>query len=107
MENQQSQIARTWHGVVPAEKSDEYFDYLQQTGLKDYREIEGNLGVRVLRRTEDEKTHFLLITFWDSYESIRAFAGDDYERARYYPEDEKFLLELEPYVTHYEVLLKY
>ncbi len=48
-------------------------------------------------------THFLLTTLWDSYASIRRFADDDFERARYYPEDDDFLLEREARVTHYEV----
>ncbi len=39
----------------------------------------------------------------DAY-AIRRFAGDDVERARYYPEDRAYLLELEPGVAHYEVL---
>ena len=96
-------IARMWRGVTPAEKADEYFEYLMETGLKDYRAIPGNQGVQVLRRTYESKTEFLLISFWDSYEAIRAFAGDDLERAVYYPKDTEFLLELEPNVTHYEV----
>lgn len=104
MKNKRAQIARMWHGIVSIEKADDYFEYLQHTGLKDYRNVDGNLGVRVLRRTENDRVHFLLITFWDSYESIRTFAGEDYERARYYPDDEKYLLELKPFVTHYEVL---
>lgn len=49
--------------------------------------------------------HFPLLTLWDSLESIKAFAGADVERARYYPESEAYLLELEPTVTHYEVLV--
>jgi heme-degrading monooxygenase HmoA len=56
-----------------------------------------------LRRTHEGNTEFLLISYWDSYEAIRAFAGDDLERAVYYPRDQEFLLELEPKVTHYEV----
>ena len=95
-------IARMWRGVTPAEKADEYFEYLMETGLKDYRAIPGNQGVQVLRRSYEGKTEFLLISFWDSYEAIRVFAGDDLERAVYYPKDKEFLLELEPNVTHYE-----
>jgi heme-degrading monooxygenase HmoA len=96
-------IARTWRGVTPAEKSEQYMQYLMETGLKDYRAIPGNRGVQVLSRTYDGKTEFLLISFWESYEAIRAFAGDDLERAVYYPKDKEFLLELEPKVTHYEL----
>ena len=96
-------IARIWRGITPAEKGDQYLEYLEKTGLKDYRAVPGNQGVQVLRRTYEGKTEFLLISFWESYEAIRAFAGDDLERAVYYPEDKEFLLELEPKVTHYEV----
>jgi heme-degrading monooxygenase HmoA len=97
-------IARTWHGVVPLEKADSYHAYLLQTGVPGLQTTPGNRGVYVMRRAEGELAHFLMISLWDSLESIRTFAGDDVERARYYPEDHDFLLELEPNVTHYEVL---
>jgi heme-degrading monooxygenase HmoA len=65
----------------------------------------GNRGVLVFRRGEGDVTHFVLTTLWDSLDAIRRFAGDDHERARYYAEDDEYLLEREPAVTHYEVLL--
>jgi heme-degrading monooxygenase HmoA len=58
----------------------------------------------VLRRVVGGEAHFLLVSLWNSLESVRAFAGSDPEKARYYPEDDSFLLEKEPHVTHYEVL---
>lgn len=51
-------------------------------------------------------THFITLTFWDSLESIKGFAGQDVEAAKYYPEDKGFLLEFEPKVVHYEVVGK-
>jgi heme-degrading monooxygenase HmoA len=98
-------IARTWHGRVPAHKAEAYHDYLRRTGLPDYATTPGNRGVLVLCRTEGDVTHFVLTTLWDSVEAIRLFAGDDYTRARYYPEDDDYLLEREAFVTHYDVLL--
>jgi len=98
-------IARIWHGVVKKSKSDEYFGYLNKTGAADYRETDGNRGVFLFRRNEKAKTHYVFLTLWDSYESIRKFAGEDYEKARYYPGDKDFLLEFEEFVTHYEVLI--
>ena len=97
-------IARSWHGRVPAAKADAYHAYLLRTGLADYAATPGNRGVHVLRRIEGDVAHFLLLTFWESLEAIQAFAGEEYERARYYPSDDEYLLEREPYVTHYEVL---
>ena len=96
-------IARLWHGAVPASRGGEYLRYLEKTGIPDYRATPGNRGVYVLRRAEAEVAHFLLVTLWESHEAVRSFAGEDIERARYYPEDREFLLELEPEVVHYEV----
>ena len=97
-------IARMWHGVAAAERADEYLDYLNETGVPDYRETEGNRGVYVLRRIEGDKAHFLTVSFWGSIEEVKAFAGPAPEKARYYPEDEGFLLEFEPQVKHYDVV---
>ena len=97
-------IARRWHGAVPADKAAEYAQYLRATGIPDLESTSGNQGVYVFRNFEDDVAHFVLISLWESLDSIRAFAGDEIERARYYPEDEEYLLELEPTVTHYEVL---
>jgi heme-degrading monooxygenase HmoA len=95
-------IARIWHGITPASKADEYVEFLQQSGVRDYQATEGNRGVHLLRRIEGDQAHFLILTFWDSVESIKRFAGEDYEKARYYPEDEEYLVEFEETVTHYE-----
>lgn len=97
-------IARTWHGIVPAEKAEQYCQYLFRTGVPDYQATPGNLGVHVLRRMEGDRAHYLLISYWESLDAIRAFAGDDADRARYYPEDHEYLVEFEPQVTHYEVI---
>jgi heme-degrading monooxygenase HmoA len=97
-------IARSWHGRVPAARADEYLAYLNRTGLADYRATPGNRAVLVERWVEGDAAHFLITTLWDSVDAIRQFAGDDYEVARYYDEDDDFLLEREPRVHHSEVL---
>lgn len=98
-------IARIWHGITPKSKADEYAEYLNKTGVRDYQATEGNRAVHVLRRIEGEQAHFLIVTFWDSMEALKKFAGEVVEKARYYPEDEDFLLEFEEKVTHYEVMV--
>jgi heme-degrading monooxygenase HmoA len=96
-------IARIWHGVTAATQADRYLEYLKQTGIPDYQATAGNLGVYVLQRIEEDKAHFQLISLWESFEAIKNFAGPEPEKARYYPQDTEFLLELEETVTHYEV----
>jgi heme-degrading monooxygenase HmoA len=98
-------IARVWYGDTPGSKGDQYADYLMKTGVKELRATEGNRGVYVLRRVTGEHAEFVLVSLWDSFDAIRKFAGSDIEKAVYYPEDKDFLIELEPNVTHYEVLL--
>ena len=97
-------IARVWHGEVPADRADEYHKYLLRTGVPDLQATPGNRGVYVMRRFTDEHARFTMISLWDSLVAIRAFAGDDEEKARYYPEDADYLIELAPTVSHYDVL---
>ncbi|HEY3220096.1 MAG TPA: antibiotic biosynthesis monooxygenase [Gemmatimonadales bacterium] len=99
-----SLIARIWHGATAAERADEYAAYLERTGARECRATPGNRGVYVLRRIKQDRAEFTFISLWDSLEAIRRFAGEDYEKARYYPEDRDFLVELEPFVDHYEVI---
>ncbi|MFC5524510.1 antibiotic biosynthesis monooxygenase family protein [Rhodanobacter ginsengisoli] len=96
-------ICRMWHGVTPRSKADAYAAFLEKRAIPDYRSVPGNLSVAVLRRDEAEVSHFMTVTHWASEESIRAFAGDDLLRARYYPEDQDYLLEFEPLVRHFVV----
>jgi uncharacterized damage-inducible protein DinB/heme-degrading monooxygenase HmoA len=97
-------IARSWDGVTPAAQADEYADYVRRTGVTDLAATDGNQGVYLLRRREGDRARFRVLSLWDSMEGIRRFAGDDAERARYYPEDARFLLALEPNVEHFEVV---
>ena len=95
-------ITRIWHGRTKAEAADEYLQFLIETGVADYKSVEGNLNVEIWRRMEDNVCHFWTVTKWDGYESIKKFAGEDFEKAKYYPDDSKYLLEFEPTVQHCE-----
>ncbi len=99
-------IAREWRGRTPEAKSGDYLAYLRETGVRACLATSGNRGVFVLRRIEDGEAEFLFLSLWDSLEAIRAFAGPDLDRAVYYPKDAEYLLEMEPGVSHYEVLVR-
>lgn len=95
-------ITRIWHGKTNALFATDYLLYIEETGVQDLRRIPGNLGAQILRRIEGELCHFWVISKWESLESIKAFAGEDFEKARYYEEDKKYLLEFEENVIHCE-----
>ena len=96
-------IMRLWHGEVSIEKADEYEKLMIEKAAPDYGSVEGLLKLYFQRRNEDTTAHFLLVTIWDSLASIKKFAGAEPERAKYYPEDDSFLLEKEEKTSMYEV----
>lgn len=98
-------IARTWLGRTDAGDVDNYLEYLKETGARDCLRTPGNRGVMVLRSVNAGEARFLFISFWESMEVIRAFAGDELGRARYYVEDRKYLLDFPSTVDHFEVAL--
>ena len=97
-------ITRIWHGRTARNRADEYSAFLTIRAIPDYRSIAGNLEVAILRRDETDVSHFLTVTRWESEEAIAGFAGEDVLKAKYYPEDEEFLLEFEAQVQHYRVV---
>ncbi|HEX6834447.1 MAG TPA: antibiotic biosynthesis monooxygenase [Rudaea sp.] len=96
-------IVRIWHGRTARDKADAYESFLRERAIPDYRSVGGNIDVAIFRRDEADVSHFLTVTRWIDENAIRAFAGDDLLKAKYYPEDDAFLLEFEPNVTHYRV----
>lgn len=95
-------ITRIWHGRTQVGHADEYLQFVIETGVSDYESVPGNLSVEIWREIDGDVCHFWTVTKWDSFESIKQFAGEDYAKAKYYPEDEKYLLEFEPTVRHCE-----
>jgi heme-degrading monooxygenase HmoA len=96
-------IARIWRGAVAKDDGDAYAEYMAATGLAGYTSTAGNHGAWMLRRDLGEKTEFVMFTLWDSMEAIKAFAGADPEVAVFYPEDDRFLVDRDDFVSHYEV----
>ena len=97
-------IARIWRGAVAAADRDRYAEYMDRTGVPDYAGTPGNRGVWMLRRDVDGKSEFLMFTLWDSMETVQTFAGETPEVAVFYPDDDRFLIEREEFVSHYEVI---
>jgi antibiotic biosynthesis monooxygenase (ABM) superfamily enzyme len=96
-------IARVWRGATLAENAEEYAAYLEETGMKGARALQGSRGTLVLRRERAGYAEFETILLFDSLADVKAFAGDDLDAAVFFPEDDRFLVERELAVKHYEV----
>ena len=95
-------IARVWRGATAAEDGGAYAAYIEETGTTNARKLRGSRGTLVLRHTDGDRTEFQTIILFDSLDDVRAFAGDNIERAVFYPEDDRYLIERDLSVTHYE-----
>jgi antibiotic biosynthesis monooxygenase (ABM) superfamily enzyme len=96
-------IARVWSGATRAEDMEAYAEYLEESGMRAARALDGSRGTLVLRRVADGKAEFTTVLLFDSLEHVRGFAGDEIERAVFFPEDDRFLVERDLDVRHYEV----
>ena len=97
-------VARVWTGTTRAADSDEYLGYLRRTGIAAYARTPGHRRTITMRRIDGDRAEFVLVTLWDSMSDVRAFAGDDPERAVFYPEDDRFLIARDERVAHYDVV---
>ena len=96
-------ISRIWHGKTKIEDYEAYTEFTREKAIPDYQKTPGFVKLSFLRNIENNEAHFTLITYWENLEMIKNFAGEAVEKAKYYPEDDSFLLEFEENVKHYEV----
>ena len=95
-------IARIWRGWTTGEDADAYVEYLQQTGAPASLGTPGNQGFFILHRSTGDREEFVTVSLWESLESVKGFAGEDVEKAVFYPEDDRYLVDRERTVAHFE-----
>jgi heme-degrading monooxygenase HmoA len=96
-------IARTWRGAVRADDAEAYADYIRATGIAAYAATPGNRGSYLLYRLDGERAEVLTVSFWESLDAIHGFAGNDIERAVFYPEDDRYLVERDLVAHHWVI----
>lgn len=99
----EARIVRIWRGWTTRADASAYEEYMRTMAIPAYTGVEGNRGACFTRRDVGDNTQFVLMTWWTSYEALRSFAGDDLERAVFFPEDERYLVDRDLTVAHYEV----
>ena len=97
-------IMRTWRGAVRSENAEQYLTHQASTGVREYRQTPGNTGALVIRRNRGDLCEVITVSFWESMNAVRQFAGDDPDQAKFYPGDDELLVEKDLHVDHYEVV---
>ena len=97
-------IMRMWRGLVRACDAEQYLAHQANTGVREYRQSPGNVGALMIRRDRDGLCEVTTVSFWESMESVRGFAGEDPTRAKFYPGDDELLVEKDLHVDHFNVV---
>jgi heme-degrading monooxygenase HmoA len=97
-------IVRMWRGWVETDQAQAYADYIEGTGIAEYRKTPGNSGAQLLwRDLGDGRTEIVTLSWWSDLDDIRAFAGDEIDVAKFYPEDDEYLVDRELTASHFVV----
>lgn len=97
-------IERHWKGIAKVQEAGNYIQHLQSKTFPHVAGLAGFIRASILKRPVDNGVEFLIITVWDSLESIKAFAGAQVEVANVPLEARNMMVEFEPYAKHYEVV---
>ncbi|WP_242342047.1 antibiotic biosynthesis monooxygenase family protein [Anaeromyxobacter terrae] len=99
-----ARVARVWHGRTPTARADEYAAYASEA-IRKFRQIPGNLGYAMYREDGPSESHFMVVSYWASRDAIHAYAGEDISRTRALPRDAEFLIDPEPTVHNYDIVV--
>lgn len=97
-------ISRQWTGIAHHERAEEYIEHLQQSTFPALQNLPGFKGATILRKQHIDGVEFCVITEWESFNVIRAFAGKDITNAVVPPEAQKLMVQYDRRVRHYEVV---
>lgn len=98
-------IARIWHGWTGPANADAYERLLKEEILPGIaaRAVPGYRGIQLLRRPLETEIEFTTVMWFDSWDAVKRFAGEDYEKA-WVPDKARALLErFDDRSQHYEV----
>lgn len=98
-------IGRIWHGYTTFENADTYETLLKEEifhGIRG-RNIPGFQEIQLFRRTLETEVEFITIMWFDTIESVKAFAGENYETAVVPPKARAILSRFDERSQHYEI----
>lgn len=98
-------IARIWHGSTPAEMTEEYVSLAKSNCVANCEATPGNLGVTFFHETKGNMTHHTFISYWQDMEAVKRFAGEDFQKPRFFAGEERFLVKSDEVVEHRDLAM--
>ncbi|UCH70632.1 MAG: antibiotic biosynthesis monooxygenase [Candidatus Bathyarchaeota archaeon] len=98
-------IGRIWHGWTTPDNADVYENLLKMEifpGIAS-KKVQGYRGIQLLRRQAGEEVEFITIMWFESWEAVKLFAGEDYEQAYVPPKAREVLARFDERSQHYEI----
>ena len=99
-------IVRSWTAQATRALAPAYTTHLQTHVLPTLRDIAGYAGAMLLQRDLTDGVEIIVLTYWQSLEAIRAFAGDPIEAAVVAAEAAALLTQFDTRVRHYELVIR-
>ena len=98
-------ISRIWHGWTTLENADTYETFLKTEIFPSIaaKNVSGYKGIQLLRRSLDEEVEFITIMWFESWDAVKQFAGDDFEKAYVPPKAREILSRFDERSQHYEI----
>jgi heme-degrading monooxygenase HmoA len=99
-------IGRIWHEWTIPQNAEKYEGLLKEDIFSTIAEkkVPGYKGIQLFRRPLDgEEVEFVTIMWFDSWDAVRQFAGEDYERAYVPPAAREVLARFDERSQHYEI----
>jgi hypothetical protein len=96
-------ISRHWIGIVKADRVSDYLFHLEKTVMPNLNSNKGLKNAYYLKREVKDGTEFLIVTEWDNVESIKLFAGENYEQAIVDPYAKSMMITFDKKVRHYTI----
>jgi heme-degrading monooxygenase HmoA len=97
-------IIREWRGRALRSRERAYLEHFNSSVLPQLKKLPGFIGAHLCCRTKGDLLEFVVLTRWESFDAVRGFAGEDYEKAIVEPAAAAALTDFDSLVQHYEIL---
>jgi heme-degrading monooxygenase HmoA len=98
-------LARYFTATVSRANAPKYYAFFRDTLTPQLKTIPGHRGALVMSHAKGDTVELLVLTFWESADAIRRFAGDTPDLAVVEPEARELLTSFDERITTYTVEL--